>query len=78
MKLFQSLMSFPLIKDEPKYNPTQQKVWDAIADEPVSVNDIAMLTGLHSRTVQKALSVMIDDLKVIDTGKHRPRLYYKA
>jgi predicted Rossmann fold nucleotide-binding protein DprA/Smf involved in DNA uptake len=66
-----------MIKDESKYNQTQQKVWDAITDEPVSVNDIAMLTGLSGRTVQKALSVMIEDLKVIDTGKHRPRLYYK-
>jgi predicted Rossmann fold nucleotide-binding protein DprA/Smf involved in DNA uptake len=70
-------MSCPIIKDEPKYSPTQQKVWDAITDEPVSVNDIAMLTGLSGRTVQKALSVMTEDLKVIDTGKHRPRLYYK-
>ena len=77
MRLFHSLMSYPLTKEEPKYNQTQQKVWDAITEEPISSADISSLTGIPNRTVQKALSAMLDDLKVIDTGKHRPRLYFK-
>ncbi len=77
MRLLHSLLSFPQIKAEPKYTNTQQKVWDAISEEPISAADIATITGIPNRSVQKALSTMLDDLKVIDVGRHKPRLYYK-